>query len=207
MTKYNFYQQFYSLLLLFVFIMFCNGQRKTQPAESKETSASYGAGDIVHSVLKDKKGNLWFATSNNGVYRYDGQSFTPFSEKEGLCNKNVSCILEDKTGDLWLCTDGGICRYDGKKITDFDMKESLFSSTVFCIMEDKTGNIWFGTEGGLIRYDGKIFNYFLSSQVIKCLFEDKKGNIWFGRDGLGACKFDGTSFTILLKKKDFAAIM
>ena len=160
MRMYNFYQQLYSLLSLFVFITSCNGQSKTQPFESKKTNASYGEGDIVHSVLKDKKGNLWFATSSNGVFRYDGQSFTNFSEEEGLCNKNVSCILEDKTGDLWFCTDGGICRYDGKKFTDFHMKDGLFSNTIFCIIEDKTGNIWFGTEGGVCGYDGKAFNCF-----------------------------------------------
>ena len=133
MTKYNLHQQLYVLLLLFVFITSCKGQTKTQPlnnvnepktfspflsqqpSEPKKTNAYYGAGDIVHSILKDKKGNLWFATSANGVYRYDGQSFILFSEKEGLCNKNISCILEDKTGDLWFCTEGGVCRYDGKK--------------------------------------------------------------------------------------------
>jgi ligand-binding sensor domain-containing protein len=39
------------------------------------------ATDIVSAALKDKNGNIWFARSGRGVYRYDGKSFTDFSEK------------------------------------------------------------------------------------------------------------------------------
>jgi ligand-binding sensor domain-containing protein len=101
-------------------------------------------------MTKYKAGNLWLGvTGGDGVFRYDGKAFTNITIKDGLCNNDVGSILEDKTGRLWFCTDGGICRYDGKKFTDFDMKQGLFSPTILCIMEDKTGNIWFGTEGVL----------------------------------------------------------
>jgi ligand-binding sensor domain-containing protein len=188
MTKYCFYQQLYSLLLLFVFTTSCNGQNpiplikgSITEGEIKDKTTDYGPSDIVQCMLKDKAGNLWFGmTGGNGVFRYDGKVFINFTTKDGLCNNDVGAILEDKTGKLWFCTDGGICRYDGKTFTDFKMEEGLFSSTIFCIMEDKTGNIWFGTEGGVLRHDGKTFSRFLSSQVIKCILEDKTGHIWAG---------------------------
>src|SRR6187551_2912494 len=35
----------------------------------------------VYSILKDKKGNVWFGTQAQGVCRWDGKSFTWFTEK------------------------------------------------------------------------------------------------------------------------------
>jgi ligand-binding sensor domain-containing protein len=47
--------------------------------------------------MEDRAGNIWFAT-NGGAYRYDGKTLTNISEKDGLCNNSVNCILEDKDG-------------------------------------------------------------------------------------------------------------
>ena len=34
----------------------------------------------VHSILEDKDGNLWFGTRWYGLSRFDGKTFTTFSE-------------------------------------------------------------------------------------------------------------------------------
>ncbi|CAL1519399.1 two-component regulator propeller domain-containing protein [Chitinophaga sp. MM2321] len=34
----------------------------------------------VWSIMEDKAGNIWVGTRNNGLYRYDGKTFTSFSE-------------------------------------------------------------------------------------------------------------------------------
>ncbi|MCX6312891.1 MAG: hypothetical protein NT084_14805 [Bacteroidetes bacterium] len=39
--------------------------------------------DAIRCMLQDKSGNLWFGT-DGGVSKYDGKSFTHFTEKEGL---------------------------------------------------------------------------------------------------------------------------
>ena len=72
-------------------------------------------------MIEDRAGNLWFGhpdPAGGGVTRYDGKSFTPFTEKEGLCSNNVYCLMQDKTGDIWVGTlNAGVCRYDGKVFT------------------------------------------------------------------------------------------
>jgi ligand-binding sensor domain-containing protein len=55
----------------------------------------------VKTVKEDSKANLWFGTAGGGVSRYNGVSFTHFTEKEGLSNNNVT-NPEDRYGNLWL---------------------------------------------------------------------------------------------------------
>jgi len=151
--------------------------------------------------LEDKEGNLWLNTGGGGVSRYDGVSFTHFTEKEGLINNQVTCMTEDKGGNLWIGTVEGICRFDGKSFTYFTEKEGLSNNNVRSIIEDKVGNIWIGTYGGGVsRYDGHSFTHFtqnegLSKNTVKSLVEDKVGNIWIGTEDGGVNRYDGSYFT------------
>jgi ligand-binding sensor domain-containing protein len=36
------------------------------------------------SILEDRHGNLWISTWGGGVSMYNGETFTHFTEKEGL---------------------------------------------------------------------------------------------------------------------------
>jgi ligand-binding sensor domain-containing protein len=106
--------------------------------------------------FQDKNGNLWLATPDGGISKYDGKSFTHFSEKEGLASNFVNTILEDKSGNLWFGTYTGISKYDGKRFTNFTVREGLVN--VNTILQDKSGNFWFGSYGGgLSKYDGLKF--------------------------------------------------
>jgi ligand-binding sensor domain-containing protein len=47
---------------------------------TKFTTADGLVHNGVFSILEDKSGNIWFGTRNNGLSRYDGKTFTTFSE-------------------------------------------------------------------------------------------------------------------------------
>ena len=127
-------------------------------------------------------------------------NFSSFKKLQGLKSLNINCLLQDKTGNLWLGTDAGVSKYDGKNFTHYTKKEGLSNDAVKSILEDKYGNIWFGTNGGgVTKFDGKYFTHFtekegLSNNIVLCILEDKHGNIWFGTKG-GVSKYDGKSFT------------
>jgi hypothetical protein len=40
--------------------------------------------DVIRCMLQDQSGNLWFGTDGGGVSKYDGKSFTNFTEKRRL---------------------------------------------------------------------------------------------------------------------------
>ncbi|WP_284652508.1 ligand-binding sensor domain-containing protein [Flavobacterium terrisoli] len=168
----------------------------------------------VYSILKDKKGNLWFGTQSQGVCRYDGKSFTWFTEK-GLAGPAVLGIFEDSKGNIWFGNNGGgLFKYDGKELTNFTTEKGLGNAEfkasgksnpnslarVYSINEDNNGNLWIGTvDAGVWQYDGnKLTNYNtkdgLSSNAVNIIYKDRKGELWFGTDQNGIYKFNGKSF-------------
>lgn len=154
-------------------------------------------------VLEDKKGNLWVATRDSGVYYYNGRSFEHFTTKEGLANNRVTSIFEDKAGNIWFATGGGASRYDGKSFQNFTTKDGLSDNDLTTIMQDRTGKLWFGTRGKTCFYDGKTFTVLKNKDGktfnnVWSIIEDKKGNIWFGANGLW--RYDGTTFTKVSEK-------
>ncbi len=196
--------------------------------------------NTVQSILEDKEGNVWFGT-DGGLSRYNGncvddiinrtnlyqhtpqelkknkkdfvKSFSSYTDKEGLANNHITCILEDKLGNIWFGTDGaGITKYDKKFFNTFTDKEGFASNSVKSILQDKKGNIWFGTNGrGLCKYDGKYFSTFgdkegLVNNTVPCMLEDKRGNLWVGSAGGGVSKYDGNYFSSLTDKEGLASI-
>src|SRR5258708_3883721 len=111
-----------------------------QPNQSKTQDPVHG-GNVLAS-LQDKEGNLWFGTTDAGVYRYDGKTFTNFRTADGMRSDVIFSIVEDKVGNIWFGTGSGISRYDGKTFTGISTDPTA-NNTVTCILEDKTGKLWF----------------------------------------------------------------
>jgi len=173
------YMHFYSVFLLFVFNISCNGQNNSDPPknnisqpenklpdydpyfiETKTITSSYGPSSITRNMIQDRDGNIWLATWE-GILRYDGETFTNFTNKEGLRRFHVFTALEDRSGNIWFGTIGaGVYRYDGKTFTNFTTKEGLAGDRIGCIMQDRAGNIWIGTDGGVSIYNGDSFRNF-----------------------------------------------
>ncbi len=117
---------------------------------------------------------------------YFGETFSHFTEREGLINNDVISILEDSYGNLWFATGGGgVSQYNGETVTHFTEKEGLINNNVKSILEDSHGNLWFGTFGGLSLFNGETFTHFtekegLIDNDVRSLLEDSQGNIWVG---------------------------
>lgn len=205
----------------------CHGQEQGETPENTPSKSTYtvlktntvndGIADAILCGLSDKENKLWFGTLKEGLYYYDGKSFTNFNKEDGLNSNRIISIVEEKNGNLWLGTGNGLCKYDGNVFTPIpipeDGKKDLWgegcnANQVLCLMQDKKGNIWLGTcGGGAYCYDGKTFTSYLSNEgriqsdglhhnVIRSITEDNAGNIWFtSATHGGVSKYDGTNFT------------
>ena len=163
-------------------------------------------------VLEDRRGNTWFATTDSGVYRFDGIAFQHFTTKEGLPSNGVMSMYEDRAGMIWFGTGNGISRYDGQSFRNFTPKEGRSNNEITTILEDRKGNLWIGTRGEAFMYDGKNFTTLISISGkpfhnVWAILEDRKGVIWLGGSILkdrkgsifyvedGLWRRDGDSFT------------
>ena len=166
-------------------------------------------------VLEDRKGNLWFASQDSGVYCYNGKSFQHFTTKDGLASNMALHIYEDRAGNIWF----GASRYDarlndgvgqGKSFRNFTTKDGFPSNSIRLLLEDKTGKLWFGAQGeDMFVYDGKTFTVLKNKDGkafnnVWSIIEDKKGNIWFGADGLW--RYDGRTFTKVSQRDAYGII-
>lgn len=239
MRRIRFARQFTLLFCTLTFITSCNVKsgtnlRQDNTNESKRIhlkqpkivkTQDTGAGDNVFCALQDKLGNLWFGTTGEGVYHYDGESFTNYTTKDGLNANDIWCVIEDKQGNILFGTGKGICRYDGKSFTNITQNTVLSHSSIYAMMEDKRGRLWVSDyktgnyflgdyESEIYIYDpaaelvdGEIITNFLSSDSVKNddglrlirtngILEDKAGNIWFaGQDSEDVSRYDGKSIT------------
>ena len=129
--------------------------------------------NTVRCMLQDKTGNLWFGT-NGGVCRYDGKSFTNFTEKEGLSNNAVLNMMQDVDGNIWFGTRKGLSKVTpihlAKLVEKNDsynpIKEAFFYNYGYndgflglncrrnSVLQDSKGRIWWGTDV-LTCYDPK----------------------------------------------------
>ena len=213
----------FSLSILF---SSCQGQVKTNIQIGKTkliTTQGSQRNDNVYCGLQDRIGNLWFGTTGDGVYRYDGKTFIQFTEKDGLNSNTVWSIMEDKKGNIWIGTNRGVCLSDGKKISRIyatnekeinvygpTSNELAINNSVWRIMQDKNGLIWLCTDDGVYCSNGESLSRFLDKKNlnnkdgiqlkgITSILEDKNGNIWFG-SGMppgseGVIYYDGKSLT------------
>ena len=88
----------------------------------------------------------------------DGFQIKKFGFKDGLSNNEVTTILQDKRGFMWIGTRDGLNRFDGDEFRTYRENSQpgyrLSSSSVEDLFEDSKGNIWIGTKtGGVDKYD------------------------------------------------------
>lgn len=63
-------------------------------------------------LTRDRAGILW-AGAGNGLFRFDGKSFSRFGEADGLPDAAVTGIAQRPDGRLYVGTRGGLVRWDG----------------------------------------------------------------------------------------------
>src|SRR5688572_16030395 len=137
-----------------------NGAKENITLISFRSEIKYSITTNVWDIKQDRNGNIWFA-ADDGVYRYDGKSFTNVTGKQ--IPVPIFSILEDKKGNFWFGTYGaGAYYYEGKSLPDgqaslqnFTTQDGLPHNSVMPIYEDESGIIWLGTAGGVSRYDAR----------------------------------------------------
>ncbi|MBI3162130.1 MAG: GAF domain-containing protein [Chloroflexi bacterium] len=111
--------------------------------------------DSITSIHQGRNGTLWIGTAGGGLNRYNPRtnSFTRFTEKDGLPSNVIYGILEDEFGNLWISTNFGISRFNTSSLTfrnitaSDGLQSNEFNQNAFA--KDQNGKLYFGGINGL----------------------------------------------------------
>ena len=114
---------------------------------------------------------------------------------ELMASSNVTDILQDGYGFIWIATDHGLSRFDGYRFTNYYHSHrdstTLPDNYVGCFLSDRDGNLWVGHGKGLCRYDyasERFVRQHLPNGIeprVNTMVQDNSGNIFIGTAGMG----------------------
>lgn len=209
--------RFSLVFILFGFLLFigsaCQEKNKKPNATTNPRLIKNRSSGNVRTSLEDKTGKLWFGTTDNGLYCFNGKKFEQVLQRNGQKLKAVNCLYEDKDGAIWIGTETGLYVFKNKSLFKITIptqanqpsnKNKFYkkSKAIFNIMQSKNGTLWFATIQGVYTYDGKSFQPFIidkngkgylnTNHNIEYMLEDKLGSIWFGgRGNEGVYRYNG----------------
>ncbi|MCX6312421.1 MAG: PAS domain S-box protein [Bacteroidetes bacterium] len=151
----------------------------------------------IRGIVEGEQGELWIATSDQGLLSYDGQALNTIQLPEKLNTKYFTCLQKDAYGDIWLGTWGsGVIRYTKSVFKAYSGANGLGDDVVTCVSSDHQGNTWIGTySSGLVFFYGDQFTSLtvkdgLPDNNVRAITEDDDGNMWFATLA-GIVKYDG----------------
>jgi DNA-binding CsgD family transcriptional regulator len=108
----------------------------------------------VHSVIRKSDADLWICTSNNGIYRFNGTSFTRFESEISdflavhTCNSGLA--LSDSSFVFGTILNGIVyCNNDGKITRNYNFSNGLKNNTVLSLYTDIENGLWIGLDQGV----------------------------------------------------------
>ncbi len=108
----------------------------------------------VDDCLIDYQGNIWFASSKQGIMRFTWNPFEDlFSRAEIMPEVTNTCLIKD--GLLYAATGSGLVTIDLKTFYSVPIPKPQYLKNIRIrhIMNDSKGNLWFSTysDNGLIE--------------------------------------------------------
>jgi len=156
----------------------------------------------VLCAFQDDEGVMWFGTTGGGITKYDGHFYEYITDKDGLADNVVYCIVKDKKGRLLIGTNNGLSIYDAKaksekkKFKNYTTLNGLSHNRIFTIFLDEKNRILLGTGQGISELKDTIctalnINPALNNASVFHLMRDSKKHLWCSTLGAGVFNDDG----------------
>lgn len=120
--------------------------------------------------------------------------FTHYSSEQGLSQNSITCMAQDKNGNMWFSTWDGINRFNGYDFkvykSSHDNQLALANNRVDVIITDNYNMVW------LLTYDSRVFRLDQATERVEQVMEEgdkcesikllENGNVWLILKGEGA---------------------
>jgi ligand-binding sensor domain-containing protein len=209
--------------LIFLALSVCTQAECTPPTTQDAVPAT---GQVVDELdrriwcsYQDRRGDYWFGSNGNGVYRYDGQRVIQYTRADGLGGDQVRDIEEDNEGNVFISTNSAVTRFDGTGFTTLDLVEAPADGSAWALDPDDVWLVFDPGRYGPCRYDGeRLYHLTLSRSPaedalsrspgrrftptgVYSIYKDRRGHMWFGTAGVGLCRYDGQGLSWVYEER------
>jgi PAS domain S-box-containing protein len=154
----------------------------------------------VTRLVRDHRGALWVGTEN-GLYRYDGYRFLPFTTADGLASNRITAIHESADGTLWVGTPEGLSWREGAGFRKSANEAAKGPIPTQGIASDSAGRVYIANRKGVAvtatpRPGGDLAVRYLPwpasvpRQRSSAVYAASPDELWFDCD-LAICRWNG----------------
>ena len=202
-------------ILLLASLSTCHAGEEPRPQDSP-AAAEASLGQTVQELdpriwclHQDQRGDHWFGSNGNGVYRHDGKRLIHYTKEHGLAGLAVRSFQEDAAGNVFIATNSGVSKFNGETFTTLKVVDEPLGEG-WRLDPDDVWLIFDPGATGPCRYDGETLHRLvlpespaaaalrekfpnLSSPIggVYTVHKDRRGHIWFGTANVGLCRYDG----------------
>ncbi|WP_118975299.1 sensor histidine kinase [Taibaiella koreensis] len=160
-------------------------------------------------ALKDREGNLWVTTLDNGVYFKPKTDATLIDQRSGLHRKNILTLTQASSGGLIAGDDrGNVTRIDRQGIHRLFVEEKDFTNRILFLNDQGRNRLVIGCDAGLFSLDRH-------SSRRRCLYRNTfkagllNGDQFFAgfSGGLLACNIETGTAALLTQQRVTAMAM
>lgn len=165
----------------------CAGEQRTTLFQGEGLPNS-----SITAICQPRNTPVIFATTA-GLFRFAGNRIVAWqSAFWPEVGGNISRMLEDASGQLWLATDRGVWRFANSAMRANAPPLKFYDGKALSLLERSKGEVWIGTAGGDLLVvatnlsSGTLRRVWHFPSSVTGLCEDAEGNVWVGTaaDGL-----------------------
>ncbi|MBN1924214.1 MAG: hypothetical protein JW798_00130, partial [Prolixibacteraceae bacterium] len=118
--------------------------------------------NLVVTIFEDDKNQVWIGTIGGGLNLFspDTETFTRFSDKDGLPENTIRSIYSDQDKKIWITTNRGIACLNpvdnSIKAYQSNILQNIGEFLHASAAIDKEGYLYFGGSNGLIRFHPRL---------------------------------------------------
>ena len=175
----------------------------------------------VTSMAFTNEGSLWVGSKQNGLTRIKNGHAVIYSSandtlRSTITNDHINDLTVDKTGNLWVATDGGLQMFNirQEQFSNYTKENrKLRTNNVTSLYYGSGNRLLIGTSEGLIimnmsnmqmkHYIGNSTNMQkFTNTFITCVYEDSRKLVWVGtRDGINVFNVEDDKLDNITEKQ------
>lgn len=165
---------------------------------------------VVRCIAEDRQKNIWIGSDSNGLFRWDGASFTAYLAKEsdeeyGLPANSIRSLFKAQDGKLWIGTSSCAAVFKNETFIHFAEGQGIPYEVVNAIGQDASGGIWLSAGRSLFRMEK---NKFIESKTVSgierpkvfAFLKDSRQNLWAATEKNGIIRIGKNGLEVLNKK-------